>query len=221
MKKILALNGSPRTHGNSTYMLQHFMEGARQNTTRLNEIRSVELNLKNCQGCLRCNIMKRCSIYDDDWPELSREIIESDVLVFASPIYFHHLPAPLKKVIDRFRSFVHVRITETGLIHTPWEAWNKDFVLLLSMGSPDKAEAKPVIELFEFMASILGPSSRIHIITAMRLAMAKQIVRAEEELAVLYKKLDLPAELVEGDHAENIRALSNCRELGSILSKPA
>jgi putative NADPH-quinone reductase len=221
MKKILALNGSPRTHGNSTYMLQHFMEGARQNTTSLNEIRTHELNLKNCQGCLRCNILKLCSISDDDWQELSREILESDVLVFASPIYFHYLPASLKKVIDRFRSFVHVQITETGLSHTPWEVWNKDFVLLLSMGSPDKAEARPVIELFEFMTSILGSSNRLHIITATRLAMAKQIIRTEEELGILYKKLNLPEELVKGDCAENNKVLLNCRGLGSKLSKLA
>jgi putative NADPH-quinone reductase len=195
MKKILAFNSTPRTHGNSTFLLQHFLEGAGHNATRLDEIQTHDLNLRYCQGCLRCNVLKRCATSDDAWPELSVQILKSDILVFATPIYFHHFPASLKKVIDRFRSFVHVQITETGLIHTPWVDWNKDFVLLLSMGSPDKAEAKPVIELFEFMTSILGSKNRLHVITATRLAMAKQVVRTKEELTILYDKLNLPEEL--------------------------
>ena len=218
MKKILAFNGSPRTSGNSTCMLQHFMEGARQNTTSLDEVRTNDLNLKNCQGCLRCNILRRCSISEDEWPELSRKIIESDILVLATPIYFHHLPASLKKVIDRFRSFVHVQITETGLIHTPWEKWNKDFVLLLSMGSPDEADAKPVIELFEFMTSILGKGNRLQVITAKRLAMAKQIIQSREVLENLYAKLQLPVNLAGIDHQANLQTLEDCYRMGVGLS---
>lgn len=220
MKKILAFNSTPRSHGNSTYLLQHFIEGAGYNATRLDEIQTHDLDLRYCQGCLRCNVLKRCATSDDAWPELSEQILQSDILVFATPIYFHHLPASLKKVIDRFRSFVHVQITETGLIHTPWEDWNKDFALLLSMGSPDKAEAKPVIELFEFMTSILGSNNRLHVITATRLAMAKQVIRTKEELTILYNKLNLPEELAKWDSDENSKVLRNCRELGSRLTTP-
>ena len=218
MKKILAFIGSPRTHGNSAYMMQYFMEGAKQNTPEVREIRSHELNLKNCQGCLRCNVLKRCSISDDDWPELSARILESDILVFASPVYFHHLPSHLKKIIDRFRSFVHVQITENGLIHTPWEKWNKDFVLLLSMGSPDETDAKPVIDLFEFMTGILGRSNRLHAITAKRLAMAKQIIHSREVLENLYAKLQLPLDLAGSDHQANQRTLEDCTRLGAELT---
>jgi len=218
MKKILAFNGSPRTHGNSAYMMQYFVEGAKQNIPEVREIRSHELNLKNCQGCLRCNVLKRCSISDDDWPELSTGILESDILVFASPVYFHHLPSHLKKIIDRFRSFVHVQITETGLIHTPWEKWNKDFVLLLSMGSPDEADAKPVIELFEFMTSILGKGNRLQVITAKRLAMAKQIIQSREVLENLYAKLQLPVNLAGIDHQANLQTLEDCYRMGVGLS---
>jgi len=214
----MAINGSPRPQGNSTHLLQHFMEGARQNTPNLKEIRSHKLNLQHCSGCLRCNVLKRCSISEDDWQALSADILEADILVFASPIYFHHLPAPLKSIIDRFRSFVHVQITETGLIHTPWQEWKKDFVLLLSMGSPDHAEANSLIELFEFMTSIMGENNRLHVITATRLAVVNQLVKKKDDLRSLYEKLKLPVGLAEKDTKRNRVILAECQRLGAELS---
>jgi multimeric flavodoxin WrbA len=141
------------------------------------------------------------------------------VIVFASPIYFHHVTAPLKKFIDRFRSFVHVQISESELIHTPWEQWNKDFVLLLCMGSSDVSDAMPVIELFRFIRSILGPDNRLHIITATRLAVLKQILKTEEELVTLYTKLNLPIHLAKGDFKKNQEVLEQCYQLGNTLTQ--
>ena len=115
-----------------------------------------DLDLEFCRGCLRCNLLGRCSIRGDAWESLSRKILEADVLVFGSPVYFHHVTAQMKKVIDRFRSFIHVEITESGLKHTPWATWEKDFVLLLTMGSSDDSDARPAIDMFEFMASVMG-----------------------------------------------------------------
>jgi hypothetical protein len=219
MKRILAFHGSPRTQGNSSIMLQHFLEGAGRNQSIITEIRPRNLNLKDCQGCLRCNVLQRCSISDDDWTDLSAEILASDILVFASPVYFHHLPAPLKRIIDRFRSFVHVQITSDGLVHTPWVTWNKDFVLLLSMGSHDPVEAGPIVELFEFMTSILGSGNRLHVISATRLAVTGQIERSRDHLENLYTKLKLPAGLAERDYRQNTTILRQCRDLGAEISR--
>lgn len=219
MKKVVAFNGSPRRTGNTSLLLKHFMEGTGQNPVDTSVFHPHELNLEPCKGCLRCNVLKRCSISGDDWNEISSKIMEADVLVFASPVYFHHVPAPLKKVIDRFRSFVHVQITETGLIHTPWQKWDKDFVLILTMGSPDKSEADPVIDLFRYITSILGSGNKLHVITATRLAVVKQVVKTKEELRDLYQKMKLPTELVAGDIQRNKALMEECRSLGFELLK--
>ena len=218
MKRILAIHGSPRKQGNSALLLQSFLDGARKHTPHIEEINPHELNLEQCRGCLRCNVLKRCSISGDDWETTSASILASDVLVLSSPIYFHHLPAPVKTMIDRFRSFVHVQITQTGLVHTPWQEWKKDFVLILCMGSPDPADAQPVIDLFQFMKTILGSENRIHVITATRLAMARQVGRTEKELTELYLKSGLSASLVGQDVKMNMEALEKCRRLGMTLS---
>ena len=154
MKKIVAFNGSARVNGNTHFLLKSFLEGAEKSGAEIEKVNAHEINLDYCTGCLRCNLIKRCSIRGDEWNELSAKILESDVLVFATPIYFHHVSGQLKKIIDRFRSFVHVQITESGLKHTPHLEWDKDFVLLMSLGSSSDADAKPVIELFKYILKL-------------------------------------------------------------------
>ena len=218
MKKIAAFNGSPRPAGNTSHLLEQFVKGARQNCVEPEIIHPQKLNLDFCSGCLRCNILRRCSITGDEWSELSSKIMDADVLVFAAPVYFHHVPAPMKMMMDRFRSFINVQITESGLNHTPWQEWNKDFVLILSLGSSDSSDAEPVIDLFRFMTSILGSGNRLHVITATRLAVVKQVIKTEDELKNLYQKMKLPPSLAKGDYHKNMALLENCRKLGFELS---
>lgn len=219
MKKVLILDGSTRKLGNTSYLIKHFIEGAEKNTTQVEHVVAKDIEIKYCNGCLRCNLIKRCSIRDDDWEDLSSKINESDVIVFASPIYFHYVTAPLKNIIDRFRSFVHVQITDTGLIHTPWKNWNKDFVLLLSMGSSDDSDAEPVIDLFNYMKDVMGDNNRLHVIKGTRLAVIKHVQKTEEELKELYPKLKLDENLAQEDFERNQNLLKKCEELGEELTR--
>jgi len=219
MKRVLAFNGSPRPLGNTSHLLQKFRDGALENGVETEVIFPHKQKLDYCTGCLRCNMLKRCSIQGDDWSEISAKILEADVLVFAAPVYFHHVPAPMKGMLDRFRSFINVQITETGLKHTPWHMWKKDFVLILSLGSPDAADAEPVIDLFRFMTSILGSGNRLHVITATRLAVVKQVVKSEEDLVSLYEKLKLPPALAQEDFLRNKELMKFCKKLGIELTE--
>ncbi|MGE0090882.1 MAG: flavodoxin family protein [Bacteroidales bacterium] len=219
MKKVLVLDGSTRKQGNTSILIEDFLNGAKSNTDQIEHVIAKDLKIDYCNGCLRCNLIKRCSISGDDWAELSLKIAEADVLVFASPIYFHYVTAPLKKIIDRFRSLVHVQITEQAVKHTPWQKWNKDFVLLLSMGSSDDIDAQPVVDLFEYMKEVMGEENQLHVIKATRLAMIKQITKNEDELNQLYKKLGIPGHLAKIDVDKNQNILKKCYDLGTLLSK--
>lgn len=198
-------------------MLRYFLEGVREASGTHDVFNADEIHLDYCKGCLRCNVLGKCSNENDDWKNISAKILESDVIVFASPIYFHHLTASLKKIIDRFRSFVQVQITETGLKHTPWHTWNKDFVLLLSMGSSNDTDARPVIDLFEFMTTMLGNNNKLHTITATRLAIINQLLKSQNELEALYTKLKLPEHLASTDASENKKTLDQCYRLAKEL----
>ena len=212
---ILAFNGSPRRRGNTSLLLNEFLRGARQENAHCEEIIAEDTNLKYCKGCLRCNVLKRCSISGDDWGELSNKILAADAIVFASPVYFHHLTAPLKKILDRFRSFINVQLTESGLKHTPYHKWNKQFILLLPLGSSDDGDAQPIIELFTFITSILGKRNKLSSIIGKRLAVGGQVAMSEEKLAGLYPKLGLPSSLSKTDYKQNQLLLQQCYECGS------
>jgi len=218
MRRIFALNGSPRTAGNTSFLLKAFLDGAKSNDVQIDQVHTHESNVKYCNGCLRCNLIKRCSINGDEWPIISQYILESDILVIAAPVYFHHLPASVKTILDRFRSFVKVTITEKSINHRAWHEWNKDIVLILTMGSSDNADAKPVMDLFKYMVKMLGPKNKLHIINANRLAVIKQINFSKDELETLYEKLMLPVHLSEKDSKINELKLDECFDLGKKLS---
>ena len=211
---ILAFNGSPRRKGNTSILLHHFIKGACEANAHCEEIVAEQINIQYCTGCLRCNILKRCSISGDDWTTLSEKILAADTLVFASPVYFHHLTAQLKKILDRFRCFIKVQLTEGGLKHTPHQEWNKHVILLLCLGSSDDRDAQPIIELFTFITSMLGKGNTLSWILGKRLALAGQVNMSEDKLAGLYPKLGLSAWLSKKDYRQNQLLLKRCYELG-------
>jgi hypothetical protein len=68
------------------------------------------------------------------------------------------------------------------------------------------------------MTSILGSENRLHVITATRLAVAKQVVKTKDELCALYEKLKLPVKLAREDYLKNRKSLDECYRLGQELS---
>ena len=212
---IMAFNGSPRKNGNTAHLLQALLRGARDAGDRVDEFNAKDLVIKDCRGCLLCNMIKRCSLSNDDWEAVADKILDADRLVFATPVYFHHVTASLKRIIDRFRSFLHVQITETGLLHQPWQSWHKEFILLVTMGSSDARDAQPIIDLFKFMIEVLGPGNRLSVITATRLAVPRQIAMSLNELKVLYRTLQLSVQLAEQDLVRNQKLIRDCYALGN------
>ena len=215
--KILALKGSPRENSNSTIMLNRFLEGCEKSGGEIKSIKPRDLGIKPCAGCLRCNLIRRCSLRGDDWEQLSNDILDADIIAISSPVYFFNFPSELKGIIDRFRSFIHVRITEDGLIHTPWVAWRKKFVVLLSMGSPDEKEGSGIIDVMRFIVKELGENNELHTFNGTRLAVQGQIEFGPDKLKSLYKKLQIPTELADPDHARNRDLLSHLYSLGTEL----
>ena len=101
MKKVLILSGSPRKGGNSDTLCDEFMRGAIAAGNQVEKIRVADENISPCKGCYYCkNSGGRCVI-NDGMSEILQKIIDCDVLVLASPVYFYSVSAQLKAVIDR------------------------------------------------------------------------------------------------------------------------
>lgn len=99
-KKVLILSGSPRKNGNSDILCDEFMRGAAENGNIVEKIRVAEMNLEYCRACYACSDTGSCVI-KDDMSEILQKMIDADVLVLASPVYFYSIDAQLKTLIDR------------------------------------------------------------------------------------------------------------------------
>lgn len=100
MKKVLILSGSPRKNGNSDLLCNEFMRGAVDSGNQVEKIRVAEKKIGFCLGCYACKDSGKCAI-EDDMAEVLQKIIDADVIVLASPVYFYSIDAQLKAVIDR------------------------------------------------------------------------------------------------------------------------
>jgi multimeric flavodoxin WrbA len=101
MKKVLILSGSPRKGGNSDILCDEFMRGAIDAGNEVEKIRVTEKKIAPCSGCYFCrNSGGRCAL-NDDMADILQKIIDCDVLVLSSPVYFYSICAQLKAVIDR------------------------------------------------------------------------------------------------------------------------
>lgn len=100
-KKVLILSGSPRKGGNSDLLCDEFMRGAQENGNAVEKIRITEKNVAPCKACYYCRKSGGQCVMKDDMGEILQKMIDADVLVLASPVYFYSIDAQLKAVIDR------------------------------------------------------------------------------------------------------------------------
>jgi len=101
MKKVLILSGSPRKGGNSDILCDEFYKGAVKSGNAVEKIRVCEKKISPCLGCYHCKGNGGKCVFQDDMAEVLQKIIDADVLVLATPVYFYSMCAQLKTVIDR------------------------------------------------------------------------------------------------------------------------
>lgn len=100
-KKVLILSGSPRKNGNSDLLCDEFMRGAVENGNKVEKIRVAEKKIGYCRACYYCRQNNGVCAIKDDMAEVLQKMIDADVIVLASPVYFYSIDAQLKALIDR------------------------------------------------------------------------------------------------------------------------
>jgi len=100
--KVLALEGSPRRGGNSSILLDWVLEGIEEKGGQVTRLYVRDLEISPCTGCDGCQVAGEC-VVRDDMDRVITLLLDSDHLVVATPVYFYHLPAQLKALVDRFQ----------------------------------------------------------------------------------------------------------------------
>ena len=91
MKKIYAVNGSPRKNGNTAQLLQKALEGAASAGAEVKLIQLADLNFSGCRSCFACKRLADPStgcVLKDDLSELLTELVNADGIIMGTPIYF-------------------------------------------------------------------------------------------------------------------------------------
>ena len=103
--KILVLNGSPRPNGNTNGMIKAFRKGAASVGHQVDVIDVCRMKINGCLACEYCHTKGRGEcVQKDGMQQIYALLSESEMLVIASPIYYHGITGQLKCVLDRFYS---------------------------------------------------------------------------------------------------------------------
>lgn len=100
MKKVLVLSASPRKGGNSDLLCDEFIKGAQESGHQTEKVFVASKNINYCKGCEVCNTTHKC-VQNDDMEEILEKMVNADVIVMATPVYFYTMDAQMKTLIDR------------------------------------------------------------------------------------------------------------------------
>jgi len=101
--KALAINSSPRKDkGNTSLILNPFLEGLREAGVDVELYYTSDLLINPCKGDFSCWSKPggRCG-QEDDITWLDSKIRDADILILASPVYCDGVTGPMKTLMDR------------------------------------------------------------------------------------------------------------------------
>lgn len=150
-KKVLVLSASPRKGGNSDLLCDQFILGAKEagNPSEKIFLRDKEINY--CLACDTCQENGGDCERKDDMAEILDKMIEADVIVMATPVYFYTMNGQMKTLIDR----TYARYTEIK---------DKEIYFIMTAAVQRKEALERTIEGFRGFTSVLSGAKEMGII---------------------------------------------------------
>lgn len=177
-----------------------------------------DLKINPCKGCLRCNVLGHC-VQSDEFGSFLKAFTQAQAIVISSPVYFHSMPGPLKTLIDRFRSVMHVTVLKNRLLCEPALRGEKDFLVILVQGEPTSDDYKPALELLRTFSKRVANARRVLLLAAKGLPMKGQVKMDSDSLKALFAKLSLPTDdkFVSERARYNRKLIEKAHRLGAAL----
>lgn len=105
---LIAIVGSPRKNKATDTLVDKAIEGAKSKAHSCNvkKLNLIEYDIKFCKNCLACRDIKtkeplaRCSIRDD-MDHINKDILESDILIFGTPVHMGFATAIMMTFLER------------------------------------------------------------------------------------------------------------------------
>ena len=132
--KIIILKSSPNKNGSSNMLEDHFRQGAEEAGHTVEVIDVAHAQINPCIGCVHCGYEGPC-VQKDDVETIRRQILDADMMVFVTPLYYYGMSAQLKTMIDRFCAFnssLQRKHMKSALLSAAWNSDNWTFEALES-----------------------------------------------------------------------------------------
>ena len=148
--KTIGFVASPRNDGNTAFVVNKILEGAKESGAETEIWHSGELKIMPCKGCLGCVKSGKCVI-DDDMQKIYESLKQADALVLGSPIYMGQMSAQAKIFTDRLFAYITPRFSP----RFKEENAGKKLILVFTQGNPDPEKFKAYYEYTRQMFQML------------------------------------------------------------------
>jgi multimeric flavodoxin WrbA len=101
--KAIAICGSPRIEGNTELLLRTCLEKLCAEGIDVELVRLAEKRIEPCKGCGACGVRpdRKCSNQSDDFHEVFEKMVEAEIIVTGSPVYFGSATPQIMALLDR------------------------------------------------------------------------------------------------------------------------
>lgn len=144
--KILAINSSPRTGAQSKteLMLNHLVQGMREAGASVEVVNLCEKKINDCIGCFTCwtRTPGQCIQEDDMTAEIFPKWRAADLVVYASPLYYHTMNSSMSRFRERTLPAVQpfFEVSDAGEVFHPLRYQVPAMVYLSVCGFPRESE---------------------------------------------------------------------------------
>jgi multimeric flavodoxin WrbA len=199
--KILAFNGSPRKQqGMTDRLLDIFLDSAKESGAEVTKHYITDMDINGCIGCFSCwwKTPGKC-IHRDDMDWALPAILDSDITVFATPVYHDNIIHYLQRLRERtlplaMPEFV-LREGETKHPGRYKENKTRKTVIVATAGFPESSAFDVTERLFQNDTHIFLPSS-VLLVQGKELPIIQDFMEAVKNAAdKLVKGEDLDDEL--------------------------
>ncbi len=98
--RVVGIFGSPRRGGNTDLLLEEALRGAEQEGGEVERLYLTDYIITPCKECHGCDQTGKCVVLDD-MQKIYPKLLESNILILASPIFFYGVTGYTKAFIDR------------------------------------------------------------------------------------------------------------------------
>lgn len=135
MMKVIAILGSPRKKGNSSFLAERFLATAGEKGAETSAYFLEEMSYKGCKACGACKKTHESCVIKDDLTSVLDEMRLADIIIYAAPNYFADVSGQFKLFLDRTYSLLTPEFM-TGANRSRL-AEGKHLVFILTQGAPD------------------------------------------------------------------------------------